>query len=255
MSLPASSDRTAVPDTSFSASILSEFNLDKPQTPVRASNSTPVRPGSAPPRTIYPPRQSYGLDTNPTSKSSSNRSESSGPIFFFSDVAIDDSFLNYVTSLYLPIKSNIKATENHIAYVNSEVTVTKGDILTVLEHTLDGWCYGRNVTKQSDGKFPVYCVTPKHTTLLNYINCYRTPKSFIIPEKIEYVENVFPGLIKFHYLDLNNIVESSLYPIFGTLNGDEKCLIHGSMEMTQFMTGFLKEFGESFWKDLDIETV
>ncbi|KAI8898105.1 hypothetical protein BC833DRAFT_455821 [Globomyces pollinis-pini] len=120
---------------------------------------------------------------------------------------------------------------------------------------MDGWCLGRNVTQDCNGVFPIYCVAPFHQVRLSFIHCSQSPNPSPVSEEVQYIQSAFTDYIKIHHVDKFMLQESSLYPVFNTLIGDERCFVHGSDEFTQTITELLVSFGESFWKPLDITKI
>ncbi|KAI8895802.1 hypothetical protein BC833DRAFT_622711 [Globomyces pollinis-pini] len=213
------------------------------------------------PKSIFAPGKQFvskPLRKNNTVATAVSGSSSNGiptATFFFSNRLIDNSFLDLVTSIFLPVRVVIESSNAFSESNPGEITVSKGDKLTVNEHLLDGWCVGKNISKSTEGKFPLECVSPNAEVQLHFIYCYTSDsqESFILPDLVEYVQKNFVKSITVHHINTEDLQESALYPVFGTLTGDERCLVHGSVEFKEFMFKFLDDFGEGFWKKLDIK--
>ncbi|KAI8893391.1 hypothetical protein BC833DRAFT_569258 [Globomyces pollinis-pini] len=178
-------------------------------------------------------------------------------IFFFSDIGHSNTFMNHVYTTFLPANVDNIACAPHIAYSTTEININIGDTLIVDKHLLEGWCIGKNMTQKTQGKFPVYCLTPITNIQLHFVQCFSEDTNRTMPKSVQNIRDWLVGIVFIHQLNLNQLKENEhyMYPIFGTLLGNEQCLVNGTMEFTDYMVSFLKTFGGSFWKDLDISTI
>ncbi|KAI8895803.1 hypothetical protein BC833DRAFT_136843 [Globomyces pollinis-pini] len=177
--------------------------------------------------------------------------------FFFSNMLIDNSFLELATSTFLPVNDVLEATKSFSQSEPGEISVSKGDKLTIIEHLLDGWCVGINISQSSKGRFPIESVAYNAKVQLHFIYCFTADSEeiLVLPDLVKYVQNNFVNSITIHHISIDKLKESDLYPVFGTLTGDERCIVHGSTEFKELMHKFLDDFGESFWKKLDIKRI
>ncbi|KAJ3000402.1 hypothetical protein HDV02_005762 [Globomyces sp. JEL0801] len=127
----------------------------------------------------------------------------------------------------------IEASEDYESESDSELKLTKGDIIQVYEHQYNGWCLGQNKTTDKVGLIPVQCIVPQSPKLY-IVDCEQT--QFSLPKVLEYVITVFPENIKLVRLDMTQ-VQGSLKDLFALekFNPDMVGLFAGSVEFEERM--------------------
>ncbi|KAI8897796.1 hypothetical protein BC833DRAFT_592301 [Globomyces pollinis-pini] len=202
-------------------------------------------------RNISPQNQKNpNFQQNPSEES--HHSSIIQPLFLFTEYGFSGESLDLVLNYFYPLSTRLNAVDD---YIDQNIKIHLGDVLMIEEHLKNGFCRGHNITQQTAGYFPLKILLPNSTIPFRFIDCYKQKSTVIgkpLPSIIKYLMEFNPPLLTINSIDMEKITESDLYPIFSTLKGDEKCLVHGEQEFTEFMMYFLKVFGDGFWKSLDI---
>ncbi|KAI8898625.1 hypothetical protein BC833DRAFT_588890 [Globomyces pollinis-pini] len=184
--------------------------------------------------------------------------DNGGPIYFFYDIQSNNLITNLIKSLYLNDHTLVEATFGHESNNDQEINIIEGDQIFIEQHTMDGWCQGRNITKNQTGKFPIKCITPKHYVKIHLISCYR--QTIPIYEElslITYIQQHFPSFITTQTLNLNEFEynDGILNSIFTNLKGNERSFVHGTTYFETFLISYLNQFGEGVWNPLSVTNI
>ncbi|KAI8893500.1 hypothetical protein BC833DRAFT_286004 [Globomyces pollinis-pini] len=192
------------------------------------------------------------LQSKSLSRDVSNNEDNS--LFFFSDTGFEAKFIEKLYSKYFPTNLTSVACESHLGYGKGEIDVTKGDEILVKQHALEGWCMGENLTTGKRGKFPIYCLRPVSNVTFHFVNCFTVNNAIGTSASVKSFKETLDKIVHIHNLDLTLLLqnESELYPVFGNLKTAARCVVVGTPDFVACMVPFLKSFGQSLWKDLNV---
>ncbi|KAI8901793.1 hypothetical protein BC833DRAFT_617292 [Globomyces pollinis-pini] len=154
-------------------------------------------------------------------------------VYFFTTDLTSNEIMDFIYHKLLATTIDIIASEDYESESDSELKLTKGDIIQVYEHQYNGWCLGQNKTTDKVGLIPVQCIVPQSPKLY-IVDCEQT--QFSLPKVLEYVITVFPENIKLVRLDMTQ-VQGSLKDLFALekFNPDMVGLFAGSVEFEERM--------------------
>lgn len=123
--------------------------------------------------------------------------------------------------------------------MEDEITVNKGDDVSILGQYLDGWCFGMNRTTNMTGALPVGCLAPLIRTKFIVVNIQDHFSSPMGGDLVEAACLSFPKQIQEHRFDVVTLSAEKLSTILdfdsenakaivcaGVLNGKITDLLH-----------------------------
>ena len=145
---------------------------------------------------------------------------------------------------------------SYSASLADELNVSIEDVVVVMNHYYDGWCYGRNITTGQYGSFPLACVCPLSLTKTTLISVHDLNVDGMGSQLIQGVQLAYPSLIQFEkynsitltsekvkqVLDIDSIPSSS--------TGTSLVIVCGPTGMISRVVDILEEFGDVWTKNL-----
>jgi hypothetical protein len=133
------------------------------------------------------------------------------------------------------------------------MTIEVGDIVEILHHYNDGWCFGSNYNSGRQGTFPVGCTMPRFLTRIVLFNVSDLTADIMGSSIIEGAQLSFPGLLEVHRFNSKTLTPERVGHLLDD-NRNAQVIVCGPVGMNARVVDMLSEFGSGWSQNIRVLT-